>query len=402
MAESNSEAASSSAGAVNVPVVATAATNTTSTTESGSTQHQASAASQLGAAAAPNEPDKSEEFLEPQRKHRKLIGGQCASDQEGSSAAASFELSKSEQKLEHRLGGILCCVVCFDLPRAAVYQCTNGHLMCAGCFTHVLADARLRDELATCPNCRIEISKTSASRNLAVEKAVSELPAECQYCTKEFPRNSLERHEETLCEERISSCKFSRIGCPWRGPNHERPEHEEHCVHPHRTGADVMDALRDIDAKSLEERKLFDNVFELLSYEKITFNDLQMKPYRTDEFVHKLFYETSRFTAFNNQWVVTARINNSQRDPTQSAERDMTYQLILKTKTTCPLPMHYLILKGPFGDMKVQPRIHRYDFTDQDNESPYMPLPLPDTAECNRLLAAKAINFRLIMFLASK
>lgn len=74
--------------------------------------------------------------------------------------------------------------------------------MCAGCFTHVLADARLRDELATCPNCRIEISKTSASRNLAVEKAVSELPAECQYCAKEFPRNSLERHEESMCEER--------------------------------------------------------------------------------------------------------------------------------------------------------------------------------------------------------
>lgn len=52
-----------------------------------------------------------------------------------------------------------------------------------------------------------------------------------------------------------------------------------------------------------------------------------MKPYRTDEFVHKLFYETSRFTAFNNQWVVKARINNSQRDPTQSSERDMTYQV---------------------------------------------------------------------------
>lgn len=274
--------------------------------------------------------------------------------------------------------------------------------MCAGCFTHVLADARLRDELATCPNCRIEISKTTASRNLAVEKAVSELPAECQYCAKEFPRNSLERHEETMCEERISSCKYSRIGCPWRGPNHEGPEHEAHCVHPHRSGADVMEALRDIDARTLEERRLYDNVFDLLSYEKITFNDLQMKPYRTDEFVHKLFYETSRFTAFNNQWVVKARINNSQRDPTQSSERDITYQLILKTKTTYPLPLHYLILKGPFGDMKVQPRIHRFEFTEQDNESPYLPIPLPDTAECNKLLAAKTISFRLIMFLASK
>jgi uncharacterized protein with PIN domain len=74
--------------------------------------------------------------------------------------------------------------------------------MCAGCFTHVLADARLRDEIATCPNCRIEISKTSAYRNLAVEKAVNELPAECQFCGRDFPRITLERHEELLCDER--------------------------------------------------------------------------------------------------------------------------------------------------------------------------------------------------------
>lgn len=330
--------------------------------------------------------EKLEDFSEPEAKKRKLTS----------------PLDSKPDKLELRLGGILCCAVCLDLPRAAIYQCTNGHLMCAGCFTHVLADARLRDEMATCPNCRIEISKSSASRNLAVEKAVSELPSECQYCNKEFPRNILERHEQSLCEERITNCPYSRIGCPWRGPHHESLSHEQTCTHPHRSGAEVMEALQVVDQRNEEEKKLYDSVFDLLSYEKITFNDLQMKPYRTDEFVHKLFYETSRFSAFNNQWVVKARINNSQRDPTLSSERDMTYQLILKTKTTLPLSVHYLALRGPFGDMKVSPKIHKFDFTDTDNESPYVALPLPDTAECNRLLAAKAINFRLIMFLITK
>lgn len=52
-----------------------------------------------------------------------------------------------------------------------------------------------------------------------------------------------------------------------------------------------------------------------------------MKPYRTDEYVHKLFYETSRFSAFNHQWVVKARINNSQRDPHTVNERQITYQV---------------------------------------------------------------------------
>lgn len=60
-------------------------------------------------------------------------------------------------------------------------------------------------------------------------------------------------------------------------------------------------------------------------------SDLQMKPYRTDEYVHKLFYETSRFTAFNHQWVVKARINNAQRDPHTVNDRKLTYQVFIYT-----------------------------------------------------------------------
>lgn len=55
--------------------------------------------------------------------------------------------------------------------------------------------------------------------------------------------------------------------------------------------------------------------------------DLQLKPYRTDDFIHKLFYETSRFSAFNCQWVIKARINENQRDPSHSCDRTMTYQV---------------------------------------------------------------------------
>ncbi|KAK6630662.1 hypothetical protein RUM43_014647 [Polyplax serrata] len=317
------------------------------------------------------------DILEPEAKKIKL----------------SLYIEKNE-KLEQRLGGILCCAVCLDLPSAAVYQCSNGHLMCAGCITHLLADARLRDESATCPTCRVEFSRQSASRNLAVEKAVSELPMECQFCSKEYPRNTLEMHEKQGCEKRITSCKFYQIGCPWRGPYHEYSEHEMVCIHPNKTGAEVMEALKLLEQKTEEEKKLYDGIFELLSFEKIAINDLQMKPYRTDEFLHKLFYETNRFSAFNHQWVVKARINNFQSNPAHSSERDMTYQLIMKNKPSFQLTIHYLIVKGPFGDMKVKPKIYRYDFTEEESESPYTQLPLQDTCECNRLLAAKAINFR--------
>ncbi|CAH2213857.1 jg23171, partial [Pararge aegeria aegeria] len=53
---------------------------------------------------------------------------------------------------------------------------------------------------------------------------------------------------------------------------------------------------------------------------------LQLKPYRTEE-LHKLYYETSRFSAFGQQWLVKAFVNKHQRDPTQSAQREITYQV---------------------------------------------------------------------------
>ncbi|KAH8372434.1 hypothetical protein KR093_011581 [Drosophila rubida] len=308
--------------------------------------------------------------------------------------------SGTNEKLAYRISTALCCAVCLDLPKTAMYQCQMGHLMCAACFTHLLADGRLRDQIATCPNCRVEISKSTASRNLAVEKAASELPSECQFCNKEFPYKSLERHEQHECQERPTKCKYHRIGCQWRGPYHETTEHERNCLHPQKSGFEVMAALEAHDVKIKEEKKMFSTLIDLLSYEKIIFNDLQMKPYRTDEYVHKLFYETARFSAFNQQWVVKARINNSQRDPHQSNERTITYQLILKTKTSTPMSIHFFALKGPFSDMKVSTQIYKHEFTETSTESDYYVLPLPDgngasgSSECNRMLANKGINFR--------
>jgi len=110
--------------------------------------------------------------------------------------------SHSGNRLESRLISVLSCVVCFDLPNGAIYQCQHGHLMCTGCFNHLLADGRLKNEQASCPSCRVEINSKSTSRNLAVEKAVSELPTHCKYCHEEFPRNQIPCHENDTCDQR--------------------------------------------------------------------------------------------------------------------------------------------------------------------------------------------------------
>ncbi|XP_076111201.1 zinc finger TRAF-type-containing protein 1-like [Mytilus galloprovincialis] len=306
------------------------------------------------------------------------------------------EKEKEKNALEYRLSGILCCAVCLDLPKTC-YQCTNGHLMCAGCFNHVLADSRLKDETATCPNCRCEISKNLCSRNLAVEKAVSELPTECQYCYCHLPRNQVDYHERELCEERPSLCKYSRIGCCWCGPFHELAEHEIGCGHLMKPGAEIMESLAEVDKYNETQLKLYKDIVSLFSCEKVTFNDLQMKPYRTDDFTTKLFYETSRFSAFNFQWVIKARINNDQKNPALTTDRTLSYQLVLKSKFTTPISLSFIVLKGPYGEMKINPYIYTHDFVQDNVETAYNDLPIINSVECNKLLAGRTINLRLIM-----
>nr|XP_060467637.1 zinc finger TRAF-type-containing protein 1 isoform X2 [Panthera onca] len=153
-------------------------------------------------------------------------------------------------------------------------QCTNGHLMCAGCFIHLLADARLKEEQATCPNCRCEISKSLCCRNLAVEKAVSELPSECGFCLRQFPRSLLERHQKEECQDRVTQCKYKRIGCPWHGPFHELTVHEAACAHPTKTGNELMEILDEMDQSHRKEMQLYNSIFSLLSFEKIGYTAL--------------------------------------------------------------------------------------------------------------------------------
>ena len=125
-----------------------------------------------------------------------------------------------------------------------------------------------------------------------------------------------------------------------------------------------------------------------------------MKPYRTDDFITKLFYETSRFSALNHNWVIKAKIchDTNANDPTHSSSRSLMYQLVLKSKLQQPFSVHFVALKGPYGDMKVNPVIYRHDFTAESSESSYVDLPIIDSVECNKLLASKTINMRLIIF----
>lgn len=71
---------------------------------------------------------------------------------------------------------------------------------------------------------------------------------------------------------RLTGCRYACIGCPWRGPAHEARGHEARCAAPAQSGADVLAALAERERRARDAGKLYAQVLDLLSYEKITFN----------------------------------------------------------------------------------------------------------------------------------
>lgn len=143
-----------------------------------------------------------------------------------------------------------------------------------------------------------------------------------------------------------------------------------------------------------------------LSFEKICFNDLQFKQYKTDEITPKLYFETNRFSAFFHQWVLKARVNDNQKNPNLTLNRFISYQLILKSKlssttsqTNNSLDIKFCVLKGPFGEIPINPSLHSFEFNQNKLETDYIKFNI-NSSDCNKLLASKVINFRFFMFQA--
>lgn len=90
------------------------------------------------------------------------------------------------------------CVVCKDLPSTSyIYQCVNGHLLCADCHA----------KLTNCPICRVELGKI---RSIAAEKMASKIPKPCTFeqqgCKEEMTEEQLRDHEKKLF---VQNCSLS-------------------------------------------------------------------------------------------------------------------------------------------------------------------------------------------------
>lgn len=57
-----------------------------------------------------------------------------------------------------------------------------------------------------------------------------------------------------------------------------------------------------------------------------------------------------------------------------------------------------MMLRSPFGESAIKPALKQYEFSEDNIDSGHHDISLADPSECNKMLAARFINLRLLMF----
>ena len=268
--------------------------------------------------------------------------------------------------------------------------------MCSSCFHHLFTDSKLKSEQMVCPTCRCQISKKNCTRNHAVEKIISQLPTTCTYCLHIGPRCDIKHHESKTCSKRLIQCKYSLLGCDWTGSFDCLTFHVTECEYLKKIGQQLLNMIRLRKEMYDAEKKYLETALDVFSYNEININDLALKPMGIDDDDgSKLYFETSRFTAFEYEWKVRLYINDNTPEPHETVTRWLSYQLALQSRVYRMIDVKFFIIKSSYSDesiSQIQPRIYHSEFNENKIESEFFKLPM-SSKECNRILSLSSINF---------
>lgn len=112
------------------------------------------------------------------------------------------------------------CHICLEVPeKSPIYQCENGHILCASCH----------QQLTDCPSCRVKLGRT---RSLPTEQLVDLCSRPCEYeehgCKFKVHDLNSEAHK-FVCNYKPTSCMEADCDAiiPINGfANHMRVAHE--------------------------------------------------------------------------------------------------------------------------------------------------------------------------------
>lgn len=133
--------------------------------------------------------------------------------------------------------------------------------------------------------------------------------------------------------------------------------------------------------------------------------DFRLIPYQadTDDAAPTPSYKTNPFTAQGLTWGVHASIGSANQENTYgSTARKLEYKLVLQTKPRVPTLFYYVILKGPYGVIAINPVMHEFQFAENALETPYHDLPCCDQLEGNAFVTSRSIKLRLALIQVKK
>lgn len=98
-------------------------------------------------------------------------------------------MSSKEEEEDINENENLICPICLRLPDKQIFQCINGHAICAKCC----------ESVKTCPHCRVSFKKGKI-RNRAMESFLGSIKCSCPYksngCTEILRRMELQDHKK--------------------------------------------------------------------------------------------------------------------------------------------------------------------------------------------------------------
>lgn len=108
-------------------------------------------------------------------------------------------------KLLERFTEMLECPICFEMMKGPIYQCHNGHVLCANCIgklpSHEAVNADDFPHIRACAECRGKMDVTNPVRNRMAEDIRDNVELRCPNvgCSEELPMAKCGRHAEHDC-----------------------------------------------------------------------------------------------------------------------------------------------------------------------------------------------------------
>lgn len=88
----------------------------------------------------------------------------------------------------------------------------------------------------------------------------------------------------------------------------------------------------------------------------MSFLDIQLRSYRSDDYISRLYFESNRIRCGQDEWVMKAFISccdQNPQNPTISMDRSLTFQLILKNRPNFPKDLQFFVTRSPSSDFQV-------------------------------------------------